>query len=373
MSKINLESIINKSPYIFFFLVVDEFLDIEVSGLNNFEKIYLSDYPLIKEKNSGKLLSYPKVIDYILKKSKETNLIPAIIPFKPSAKIDFICQKYNWINISVPSPINRFLEDKIKFPKLCQKYNLPIIPFSLDKFSEKNFLNYQKKYGQKLVIQTHFGWAGNSTFSASSWKEIEDKIAKDVLVKYSPFIETSYSLLNNCCLTKFGLLQSPVALQYTGIEPFTKNPFTTVGRQWPSFAPSNIIKKVKTITKDFGKILNDIGYKGCFGLDFLIKDSEVFLLECNPRLTASFAFYYQIEHELKINPLFYFHIAEFLKLDYKIDLKIEQSRFIDERISGSELTPKNKENHTYKKLNFSYPLSKTPNPISIPKNLDEKN
>lgn len=372
MPKINLETIINESSYIFFFLVVDKFLDINIPEIKNFEKIYLSDYSSTVEKNSGKLLSNPKVIDYILKKSEETKLIPVIIPFKPSAKIDFLCKKHNWILASNPAILNRFLEDKIKFAQLCKKNRLSTIPFSIDIFSQKNFLKYQKKYHQKLVIQTHFGWAGNSTFSSESWDEIKDKISPGILVKFSPFIESSYSLLNNCCLTKFGLIQSPPALQYTGIIPYTSNPFTTVGRQWPSMAPKRIIKKINKISQKFGTILQKNNYKGFFGLDFLVYKNKVFLLECNPRLTASFGFYTKIEQQQNITPLFYFHLAEFLKLDYKINLKNEKSRFNNQKIVGSELTPRDKNNHTIKKLQFDYPLSKTTNPISIPLNLDER-
>lgn len=361
----NLTNIINQSPYIFFFLVVDKFLDIDLPELKNFEKIYLSDYPSIKEKNTGKLLSYSKVTNYILQTSKKKKLIPVIIPFKPSAKVDFLCQKNNWINISNPAPINRFLEDKIKFAQLGKKYKLPMVPSSIDTFSQKNFLKYQKIYTSKLVIQTHFGWAGNSTFSAETWDEIKNKIAPDVIVKYSPFIKSSYSLLNNCCLTKYGLIQSPPALQYTGIPPYTQNPFTTVGRQWPSMAPKKIINTINKITEKFGKVLEELGYKGFFGLDFLIKEDNVYLLECNPRLTASFGFYTQIELNQNITPLFYFHLVEFLKLDYKINFEQEKSRFENEKIIGSELTPKDKDNYTCQKLNFNYPLSKTTNPISI--------
>lgn len=371
MQKINLEKTINDSNYIFFFLVVDKFLDIDLPQLKNFEKIYLSDYPNITEKNSGRLLSDKKVIEYIYKKSQKNSLTPVIVPFKPSAKIDFLCKKNNWINASNSAPINRFLEDKIKFAKLCQKYKLPSIPFSIDSFSQKNFLKYQKKYGPKLVLQTHFGWAGNSTFSADSWEDIKEKISSNVTVKYSPFVKSSYSLLNNCCQTKFGLIQSPPALQYTGISPYTQNPFTTVGRQWPSFAPTKIINKINKISQNFSKILKEINYKGFFGLDFLIDKNQVFLLECNPRLTASFGFYTQLELDQKITPLFYFHLAEFLKLDYSINLKQEQSRFSNKKIIGSELTPKNKNNTTFQKLHFNYPLSKTTNPISIPLDLHE--
>lgn len=391
MSKINLEKLLNQSPYSFYFLVVDEFLDIEIyPKLKNFHLIYAFNNPKIKqlkknkvpyfcleeqgikidEKNSGKLLGHQKVIEYI--QNTSNNLTPAIIPFKPSAKIDFLCNQNNWACISNPGPINRFLEDKIKFAKLCQKYNLPTIPFSLDTFSQKNFLKYQKKYGPKLVIQTHFGWAGNSTFSASFWDEIMDKISLDTTVKYSPLIESSYSLLNNCCLTHQGLLQSPPALQYTGIKPFTKNPFTTVGRQWPSFAPEKIIKTIKEISHNFSQIIDYIGYKGFFGLDFLIHQDQVFLLECNPRLTASFAFYTELEQQQKITPLFYFHLAEFIKLNYQFDLQKEQTQLTNSKITGSELTPKDKNNHTYQKLNFKYPLTQTNHPITFPQDLIDK-
>lgn len=370
MSKINLETIINECPYVFYFLVVDKFLDINLPQLKKFKKIYLSDYPSIKVKNSGKLLSHPQVIEYIKKTSK--NFTPAIIPFKPSSRIDFVCQKNGWLNISNPGPINRFLEDKIKFAKLCQKYKLPNVPFSIDTFSSKNFQKYQKKYGPNLVIQSHFGWAGNSTFCSSSWSQIKDKITKNTVVKYSPLIESSYSLLNNCCLTKHGLIQSPPALQYTGVYPYTTNPFTTVGRQWPSFAPQKIINEIEIITENFSQILKEIGYKGFFGLDFLIDKNQIFLLECNPRLTASFSFYTQLELEQGINPLFYLHLLEFLKINYDLNLKTEKKRFNNSQIIGSELTPKNKNNITSKKLHFNYPLSTSTDFLSIPKDLNEK-
>jgi len=358
MSKINLATLLNQNSFVFFFLVVDKFLDIDIPELINFKKIYLSDYHSIKLKNSGALLSNPDVIQYIKDNSKSK--IPVIVPFKPSAKIDFLCQKYGWLKASNDGQINRFLEDKIKFALLCKKYNLPTIPQTVDKFNQKNFSKYQKMYGQNLVIQTHFGWAGNSTYSSSSWNQISDKISPDVIVKYSPLINGSYSLLNNCCLTKFGLIQSSPALQYTGLKKLTSNPFTTVGRQWPSFAPIEIINQVKQITDDFSKVLEEINYRGFFGLDFLVKDNQVFLLECNPRLTASFAFYTKLELIQKITPLFYFHLAEFIKLDYSIDIKSEQKRFnLD--IVGSEITAKNKYQQTIKKLNFLKPIFENTN------------
>ncbi|MGI5841418.1 MAG: ATP-grasp domain-containing protein [Patescibacteria group bacterium] len=362
---------INQNPYNFFFLVVDDSLDITLPELKNFYLIYAYKNPRIKflkeqnisyfcleehgiklkVKNSGKLLSNPKVITYIKNISQQNKRTPAIIPFKPSAKIDNICQKQGWLLVSNPASTNRLLEDKIKFPQLCAKYNISQIPYAIGKFNQEKFTKYQNEFGQKLVVQTHFGWAGNSTYLLSDWQTGKRIIPLNSQVKFSPFKE-GYTLLNNCCLTRHGLIQSPPALQFTGIKPLTQNPFTTVGRQWPSTAPQNILNQVKDITEKFSKILIKQKYRGFFGLDFFVEKDQVYLLECNPRLTASFAFYTGLEKAVGITPLFYFHLAELTNIKYSIDIEEEQSRFSNPEIIGTELTPKNKDNITIKKIHI---------------------
>lgn len=385
----NIFEFINQSNYVFYFLVVDNSLDIVIPELKNFHSIYayksnqfsdLEKHKLpyfclenigtkLTTANSGKLLSHPKVIEYINKTS--INKQAVIIPFKPSAKIDFLCRQNHWICASNNHQLNRNLEDKIAFQQLCQKYNLPQIPSTIDSFNQDNFLKYQEKYQSMLVVQSPFGWAGKSTFSSDNWLEIKNKIPANSMVKFSPFVE-GYSLLNNCCLTSKGLIQSPPALQYTGVKPFTNNPFTTIGRQWPSLAPENIQKAIKIITQDFSKILEDLGYKGFFGLDFMVSKGKVYLLECNPRLTASFAFYHQIETNLGLTSLFLFHLLQFVNIDYPFEILPEQERFFNQKIIGSEITAKSISGKTIKKYHdfsiFSHkiePISFSPDIVKI--------
>jgi len=373
----NLIDILNQSNYDFYFLVVDQFLDIKLPQIKNFYSIS-SQFLNIKldQKNSGRLLSHPKTIEFISQNSTKTGHQIAIIPFKPSAKIDLICQKNNWLNIGNPSHLNRLLEDKIKFVQICQQNNIPTIPFSIDQFTQENFSKYQQLYGSKIFVQTRFGWAGNSSFFSDSWDEIKNKIITGSPVKFSPLL-SGYSLLNNCCLIKSELIQSPPALQYTGIKPFTQNPFTTVGRQWPCLAPDSIIEKIKSITQQFSQIIQKMNYRGFFGLDFLVSGDQVFLLECNPRLTASFDFYTQIEFKQNLNPLFLFHLIEFLDIDYQIDFPQEQNRFYNDQIIGSEIVVKDSSNNTIKKYNDFIAFSSQTDPIIIPpqiiKAIDEKN
>jgi predicted ATP-grasp superfamily ATP-dependent carboligase len=360
----SLENLLNNSGFDFFFLVVDKFLDISLPKLKNFRSLSQNN---LKIKNSGLLLSQ-KNIQAQIKKSKN----PVIVPFKASAKIDHLCQKHGWLNASNPSHITRLLEDKIKFYQLCQKENLPQIPAFISPFTHKNFLEAQKIFGQKIVTQTHFGWAGNSTHLALNYSDINSRIADKTLTKFSPYLN-GYSLLNNCCLTRQDLIQSPPALQYTGLKSLTHNPFATVGRQWPSRASFEIKEKIRQITIDFSeKILKPLNYQGFFGLDFLISDDDVFLLECNPRLTASFAFYTEMELKNGLTPLFYYHLAQFINLDYQIDLKTEQNRFYNQNLIGSEITLRNQQGTTIKKITDFKIFSKKINPLVIDPDIIKK-
>lgn len=361
----NLQTILQESKYDFFFISVDKFLSINIPELSNFytltPKLFNLD-PNIK--NSGEFLSQPQTIKFIKEKSLQTGNQTVIVPFKPSGKIEHICQDENWIYAANPAKLNRFLEDKINFSKLCQKFNFPTIPAIIDDFNQQNFIKYQEILNNNLVIQTRFGWAGKSTFHSSSWKEIENKIPIGTPVKFAPLL-SGYSLINNCCLIGTNLIQSPPGLQYTGLPQFTSNPFTTVGRQWPSFAPIEIIEKVKTLTQQFSNILKALNYQGFFGIDFFVDKDEVFILECNPRLTASFELYHQIETKNNLNSLFFFHLLSFLPLNIEIDVPQELKRFYNPSIIGSEITKKDESNNTCSRYRDFISFSSQNDPINI--------
>jgi len=361
---------LNQSPYYYFFLVVDESLDISIPKLQHFTSIRSFDY--LHEKNSGKLLSNPKVIDFITKTAASYHKIPAIVPFKPSAKIEFICRKNHWLNVSNNSKLNRLIEDKLKFSSICYCNKIPIVPFVIDKFNLVSYQNAQEKFGPDLIVQTHFGWAGKSTFGGNSFHDFEDKIPPNSIVKFSPYIKNSYTLINNCCLTKDGLIQSPPAIQFTGVKLLTNNPFSTVGRQWPSTAPTNILEQILKITNKFSEYLQKKDYKGFFGLDFLVTKDQAYLLECNPRLTASFAFYTKIEFDAGLTPLFLFHLKEFSQIKYPFDIKKEQLRFFDQKIIGTQLTRRDSNGKINGKLETKKAIVNSPQNFKIDDEIIQK-
>ncbi len=353
----NPETLLNRSGFDFYFLVVEPFLGIDLPEIKNFHSLFL---PNLKVKNSGYLLSESSI-----KKIIQTSSKPLIIPFKPSAKIERICQKHGWKLAANPAKINRLLEDKVKFYELCQKHGLPLIDSLLAPFNQINFQIAQKKFGKNLVLQSHFGWAGNSTHHFSNFSQAEKFITSGQIVKFSPYLP-GFTVLNNACLTRFGLIQSPPALQITGLKPLTQNPFATVGRQWPSLLKTSQINRVKKITQDFtDKILKPLDYRGFFGLDFFVAGDKTYLLECNPRLTASFAFYTHLEKRAKLTPLFYYHLLEFAQFDYHLNAATHQNEIDRAHIIGSELTQRSPSGTTIKKMNYFVPVVKSVSPLKV--------
>ena len=329
-------NLINNSGYDIYFLVIDPNLDINLPELKYFYKIYLPENEL---KNSGHLLSLPDTIKFIKETSAKNSHLPAILPFKPSAKIDKICEKNAWINLANSARLNRFLEDKVKFYQFCEQEKIPVIPSHIDSFNKENFEKYSN--GKEIVVQTHFGWAGNSTYLSDNYENLKNKISNNLIVKFSPYFKGS-TYTNNCCLTKYGLLQSPIACQLN-------QGFHTVGRTWPSNLSELQIIETTKLTNLFGKSLSLLHYRGYFGLDFLINNENIYILECNPRLTASFAFYHFLETKNNINSLFYFHLLELLDINYDIDIKAELLRVIAP-ITGKESTPRDAKNQIIKKI-----------------------
>lgn len=340
----NLLKLLNQSNHNFFFLTVNPFLDIKLPQLKNFYSLRSQS-----AKNSGQLLSQPSSIQYINKVCRQNNRQPAIVFFKPSAKIDFLCQKHDWLKIGNSASLSRPLEDKIEFFRLCQKNRLPQIDQFVDSFNQVTYQKYLNQF-KYLVIQTKFGWAGKSSHLSKQWTDISSKIPLSTPVKYSPYLKNSHTLTNNCCLTDRGLIQSPPARQINSIKVLSQNPLATVGRQWPCQSPPDIKNQAKKISQQFASVLSDKNYKGFFGLDFLVYQKQVYLQECNPRLTASFAFYTQLEQNNNITPLFYFHLATFLGLDKNINLAQEQKRFHHPSLVGYQLNQKNKQGNTIRQI-----------------------
>ena len=344
----HIESTINESAYLIFFPIVDPFLDLSLPQIKNLHLLYhtppqtkpVNNYfvsPTSKAKSESVLtnIDVQKYIDTTCKKLGKT---AAIMPFKPSAKIDLFCQKNNFLLVSNPRTLNLQFEDKINFAKICTKNKINTIPFFVDNLNQKNIDKAQSLFKtDKIVIQVKTGWAGNSTYLSDLALKT---LPSESTVKFMPFIKGTTYIQNGCIYQK-NMITSPVGIQLNNPQ-HSKNIFATTGRSWPSNLDQTSLNKIKAINDQLETIFVNSNYRGFFGLDFLIDQNDnVYLTECNPRLTASFNFYTHLELKNNIVPLLYLHLLEFLNLNINLDIRDLKSRFLNQKLTGTQITKRN--------------------------------
>jgi len=297
-------------------------------------------------RSTSKIIDHPLVLEYIKKESKGEP--PNILFFKPSAKVDFVCQKYGFLKIGNSAKINRIFEDKVNFYEICRKENLPVPEGETEIFANLDFQNLKEKYGLPLVIQFGRGWAGNTTFFIDSDERFSllKRQFGNRKVKVTQFI-FGKTILNNACIYNYNkkIFISPPAQQIEAIPGLTSLPAATCGRQWPVELAEDQIEQINRITRAVGKIMVKNGYKGFFGLDFIVEQStgKIFLSENNARLTASVPFFTKLEIINNQVPLLLFHLAAFLD---KSELK--NIAYQPKEILGSEVVARNDQSQPVK-------------------------
>lgn len=298
-------------------------------------------------RNSGRLLEYPRVLDYIQNNAEN---IPRIMYFKPSLKLDSLIRQYNFAPIGNSAGLNELFEDKINFHNFARRnFRKYAVPGTAGILGNLNFSDLNKQFGLPLVVQFGHGWAGKTTFMVNTEKEFQSLAEKfsHTRVKIGKFIN-GFTVLNNCCIYNGNVMISSPAIQIDGITGLGGKPGVTCGRQWPAkFIDNNQIRLIREISRETGMLMGKSGFRGFFGIDFMIEEKTgmTYLSEVNARMTASSAFYTYIEIGRGIIPFLAYHLAAFTKKSLpagsKDDINLTASQVIIrkpiDKVAGDKL------------------------------------
>lgn len=287
-------------------------------------------------RSSSTVLSHPAVISFI--KVKARGVRPRILFFKPQKKMEILAREHGFNLIGNPVDLNRLFEDKLTFYKICLKESIPVPEGEIVSLSKTDFPELEKKFGLPFVIQFGRGWAGNSTYFITSQAELWNLQKKfpAIEVKITRFIK-GLTVLNNACIYNGQVLAGKPALQIKADAVLTAQAGGTGGRQWPIDLTKDQKSQIDRITDKTGKLMAKAGYKGFFGLDFLVaeKTGQVYLSENNARLTASSSFFTKLELGAEVLPLLGYHLLSFLPSP------AETISYQAPAVSGSEIIGRN--------------------------------
>lgn len=225
-----------------------------------------------------------------------------LLTFKISPQFTALATKLE-AEILMPSfKLNRFWEDKSRGMEALAEAKVPVKESVTGTLRSLDYGKVKKALkAKKLVVQKPHGMAGNNTFfinTEKEWRKLSVTIGANPLVKVSPYLDgMPYTV--NCFLSATGKVSvSYPMLQITGDENFTRYPGGTSGVDMTGVEKfkKSFLSKLTKIAENIAKTMHKTEFWGWFGVDFLVDQDDLTVLEINPRFTASISLFTQAQH-----------------------------------------------------------------------------
>ena len=178
--------------------------------------------------------------------------------------------------------------------------------------------------GDDLVVQTPYGDSGKTTFfvrGERDWNADAGEMA-DQELKVMRRIEPK-AVAVEACITRHGTVIGPLMTDLTGHPELTPYRGGWCGNDiFPGALSAANRERALDFTRRLGDRLAQEGYRGQLEVDYLVDavTDELYLGELNPRLSGISSMTNVSASAYADMPLFLFHLAEYLGVDYELDV-----------------------------------------------------
>ena len=277
------------------------------------------------------LLEHKEVIDYCKSKGGK----PKAVFLMFDARVEKICKELG-LEIWFPkAALREAIDHKIETVRIGNKAGVPSVPNTLGVINSWDDLKkLAKPLGTDLVLQSAFGDSGHTTFfikNEKDYRKHEHDIVGQGEIKVMKRIDCRGSAIEACATSK-GTIVGPLMTELVGFKELTPYRGGWCGNEiFPEAFDAKIRKKAREYTFQFGNQLVKEGYRGYFELDFLIdqNDGNIYLGECNPRVTGASSMTNHAAFAHADAPLFLFHLLEFSGVPFDIDVEELNNRWAD--------------------------------------------
>ncbi|UWQ49195.1 biotin carboxylase [Leisingera caerulea] len=235
------------------------------------------------------------------------------------------------------------MDNKIETVRIGNKAGVPSVPNVLAEVKDYEDLKKtcdKAGIGHDVVLQSAFGDSGHTTFfinSEADFRRHEHEIVGEGEIKIMKRIDCRGSAIE-ACATKEGTIVGPLMTELVGFKELTPYRGGWCGNEIFSTAfPPKTRERARELTFKFGEQLRKEGYRGYFELDFLIdkKTGDIWLGELNPRITGASSMTNHAAFAHADAPLFLFHLLEFSKKKFKLDVAELNNRWADPKMIDS--------------------------------------
>jgi hypothetical protein len=209
---------------------------------------------------------------------KEHNVSHLLVPHRYSRTL-YVWAKSEHITLIGPPPTQqKNLENKLYFDSLLKKYTLPSPPTI-----QIDTLKQEKMY----VVQSasSYGMFGTRFMKGSEIDESVKNNSYNYLVR--EYIDGKSYGITTVISQDGSYILSAIRRQCFTYE--NNMPTTFVGVQWVATneMKDKVRKSLEDIMRRLIQHLRELGFYGMANFDFLISEDNVYILECNPRLSSA--------------------------------------------------------------------------------------
>jgi hypothetical protein len=239
-----------------------------------------------------------------------------------------------------PAELRHRLDSKIVTTRLGEEAGVPSVPNVLGRatgYPELIKLAAGAGLGEDLVVQTPYGDSGKTTFfirGERDWNSAASEVA-DQELKVMRRIEPR-AVAVEACITRHGTVIGPLMVDLTGHPELTPYRGGWCGNDiFPgALSPANR-ERALDFTRRLGDRLAVEGYRGLLEVDYLVDaiTDQLYLGELNPRLSGISSMTNVSASAYADMPLFLFHLAEYLDVDYELDVEELRRRWGNDRLT----------------------------------------
>ena len=212
----------------------------------------------------------------------------------PCRSLENLGRDRGWTVITQPWRRAEWLADKHNFFDGLDQIGLPRMPGRWVRWPEARYSELTTEIGPRFVAQLSRGSSGSGTFFIGSR---EDFIAAGArfgreLVWVAPNLGPLALNINAVALSRSAVASCP-SVQLVGLERLGANPGGYAGNDFSAVSelPAATIRDVQEQTERIGSWIASLGYRGLFGLDFVIdrESGTNYAVDLNPRWQGSTA------------------------------------------------------------------------------------
>lgn len=295
-------------------------------------KDYVYDHSLSSKETLNSLLRHPEVRDFIKSRGKGK-----VMFWLFDEESERLAKELDLEICLPPVALRRYWDNKANTNRLAERAGVPCVPYVLSPAKDYSHLRSVSAHlGEHLVVQLPFGMSGRTTYFISNeadFEKHENAIVNSDELKIMRRINCRSAGLE-ACITKYGVAVSPLLVELVGCPELTLYKGGWCGNEFfPSAFDDHVIQQAKEYTVKMGEALRQVGYRGYFEPDYLVDldDGTLYLGEMNLRFSGFTPLINNTNLSREDIPLLLLHLAEWLDLEYDIDIPALNERWTDQQ------------------------------------------